>query len=352
MTHEIRVKGWDDLVRTIPFQLGFRPRDSLVIVALLPQQSASERAAGRLSCHVDFMARVDLPAPAQERGWRRELVSLLRSRAVRMVVLLSYEDTRAGTECAGLLRSLLAECGGDPEATVVRVRGEETSEDMGRSWHPLPPLERVPAVTHLIAEGAVALAQRTDLEALVASDPRQRREVAARIAELRPSFDLRRQECRAAVTAAWHATLAPQRRPVGASVGSEGGRGDPPASEAGALLALGLVDPELRDALLAESLPELFGPPFDVQERSRPDRGAVHRLMRVAAPLPPSGRAPVLTCAAMLAWGIGDGALARVCVEAARDDDPRHRLAALAEGLLDAGVDPRSLIGTGAGGPV
>lgn len=56
---------------------------------------------------------------------------------------------------------------------------------------------------------------------------------------------------------------------------------------------------------------------------------------------PAGGCAPAATILGLVAWTRGEGALATLCVQRARADDPDHRLAWLAAGLMAQGSDPR-----------
>lgn len=56
---------------------------------------------------------------------------------------------------------------------------------------------------------------------------------------------------------------------------------------------------------------------------------------------PEGGSAPAATILGLVAWTRGEGALATLCVQRARAEDPEYRLAALAAGLMAQGSDPR-----------
>lgn len=362
MASDIRITGWADLAVTIPYQLGFRPTDSLVVAAL----SEVRPACDRQQAHLQFLARLDLPPSGVEEAWKHQVAGLVRRPGVGAVSLVIYQDG-SGADPLPWLGELLEDCSAQapPVLAVVWVRGHHCSLDMGLTWAPLPGPERVSAVADFISAGAVALPDRRHLERLVSADPRHRAEVTATLASMARSFDPLSDPDRRTVQDVWWAVMS------GGLPGGQCEQTSPPAdlvardARASAVLALGLADPSLRDALLGATCPALFGvleagpgaapmPPRDgadtnaADERPSvpptPDRGAVHRLLRLAAPLPPRHRAPVLTCAAMIAWSDGNGALARVCVEDARAADATLRLAVLVEGLLDAGVDPRVLM--------
>ena len=60
--------------------------------------------------------------------------------------------------------------------------------------------------------------------------------------------------------------------------------------------------------------------------------------------VPDEHAAAPLTVLAHLAWWLGDGALARTCLERALAAAPGYRLALLLERMLDLGVRPGSKV--------
>lgn len=56
---------------------------------------------------------------------------------------------------------------------------------------------------------------------------------------------------------------------------------------------------------------------------------------------PAGGCAPAATILGLVAWTLGEGALATLCVQRALAEDPGYRLAVLAAGLMAQGSDPR-----------
>lgn len=56
---------------------------------------------------------------------------------------------------------------------------------------------------------------------------------------------------------------------------------------------------------------------------------------------PEGACAPAATVLGLVAWTRGEGALATLCIQRARAEDPDYRLAALAAGLMAQGSDPR-----------
>ena len=127
-----------------------------------------------------------------------------------------------------------------------------------------------------------------------------------------------------------------------------------------ALLVDSLRDLELRDALVAwlcpGSLPADCLSPDVVDavrtclprpDTDRRDQGAalagrrhLVRLQHLVRAVPDEHAAAPLTVLANLAWWLGDGALARTCLERALEASPGYRLALLLERMLDLGVRP------------
>jgi hypothetical protein len=100
-----------------------------------------------------------------------------------------------------------------------------------------------------------------------------------------------------------------------------------------ALLASALADIRIRDTVL-----------WDVASMDVARRGRAVDALRYLARCAPQGRgAPVLAMAAVGAYLGGDGARARVAVDAALGVDPGYSLALLVEVSLQAGVPPRSV---------
>ncbi len=111
------------------------------------------------------------------------------------------------------------------------------------------------------------------------------------------------------------------------------------------IAALILEDGELSDD---DSVAVLIGL-CDVRVRdtvlwflSRNDKGfgCLDRLLLTLRLAPNGYVAPIATCAALVAWLLGDGARAMIAIERALNDDPDYSLAALIGGSLAAGLPP------------
>lgn len=341
MKPSVRLRHPGDLVATIPYQLGYRPEHSLVVIAL---------RAGRIGP----IARLDLPEPARP-GAGAEASA---NRAVRAAVaaLLEVLDEHADTIAVLWFESHAGESGPMRDAlraaadrlaltvsTCVVVHGGrwvEIDPLTGRACpegsHPVPADREVPAIAEFVALGVNPLASRRALVESVATQ----RDWALSVRRHRPATiddPLR-------LWARWLGEPA-----VAADAASLGVR---EGARIARLLAT-LADRDLRDALIAGLCPgalplgELPGPlARGVTHRLQPalercDPPQIHaRLVRVLRAAPPGSVAPIATVTACHMWWVGDGALARVCVERALAEDPSYRLATLLEAMLDAGIAP------------
>ena len=318
--------GLGELVAYLPYELGFRPTDSLVVVGL----------------HVDrvgVVARLDLAdvddlTPGIDRVGR-----VFAQAGVRDALCCAFVDTDPAPVCrparlldltGQLLRS----------HDVVAAHLLVVRED---SWwahrcgcghcppHPtaVPGPERVDAVMESVLDGIAPHASRIDLSASL----RQCRPLLARAIDAAPVMD--RPMPRAAVTAAiWeilHGTGPIHEMPVPV------------------LAALGgaLADPVTRDEVFGQLAPGLPGPATGVQGppangSGNDDARAVRaRLVQWLHCLPDRLRPPVLTFIAGSAWSSGSGALAAVAVELALQIDPEYRLALLLGRAVEFGARPR-----------
>jgi Domain of unknown function (DUF4192) len=339
----LRLRGPVDLVVAVPYLLGFRPDESLVLVAL---DAASE---------VAMVARVDLPRPpgpeavgeraAERLGERldelgahvgdRVLSAAVRAGAVACVAVL-YPGEPAGANGAESLAT--ADCWRSFAKTlqaVFGVGGVELVDCLavgGGRWRSLFCDEsdccprdggELPASGTTEAEAAAVLAgltvqgTRADLGARFRrGSPGER----AAVAELLPGPPLLAAEGMSLVDEALSERLA---RLVDRSESL-------PAAEAAALLRA-VADVQVRDAVS-------FCPTAahcDAAECLWTE------LVRVAPPGWLAGPASLLAAAAYQA---GNGVLAGLAVEAALDEDPDHGLADQLARALAAGMPPREVL--------
>lgn len=371
----IRVSEPRELLALLPYQLGFRPRESAVAVALRPPR-------GR----VGLIVRVDLPdlgdglrGPQLARGLVSHLVSDGAQRAV--LVLYAAHDPRhpgpdaVGRSCAAVARAAAEQFRAaaepflrDVAVWVVASSGylsldcsdDECCPPGGR---PLRDLEGTAVGAHMVLAGALVADSREDLARIAPAAAPARRNTA-RVAQ---RWRARRADAvgeavdqwRAEGLAAWRAAM--ERRLAGDATARPAVLGRVEAS---------LADVRVRDAVLLALVPGTG----DLPERSlqcptdRPDGQVAHGtsealaaivdgrrgvppdeqivaagaavLERVVAHAHVQHQAPALTLLALLAWWQADGTRAGILLERALDVDPAHRLARLLDEALAGGLGP------------
>jgi hypothetical protein len=368
MTADITLRGPGDVVAILPYQLGYHPRDSAVVISLRGKQ-------------VGLVARTDLP-PEEHVD---EVVSTLMGPLVRdgatSVIVVGYEDDPDTSQplLVGLVEQL--ERAGIHVVDVAVVReGRRYSPICSEPCCPpdgvaLPDPADVPGVAEYVALGRSPLRSRGDVEGLVTPEP-------WRCLGVERAIDSRSRMPRARrrSVAAWRAVLDP---------GERGRR--PPDRRAVADLALGLADIPWRDGLIAWLVPSVL-PTEDIDPRvmsllrsslptwggmgtpaeprvvgARPrDRAArdaltverddlLHRLLALCRSVPdecPDEAAAVCTVAAHVAWVGGDGAITRAAVERALRLAPGYRLARLLNGLVEKGLRLPPVTGAGHATPL
>jgi hypothetical protein len=347
MTADITLRGPGDVVTLLPYQLGYHPRDSAVVVSL----------RGR---RVGLVARTDLPPDEDVDDVVAQLLGpLVRDRATSVIVV-GYEDEpdRSQPLLVALVEQLERAGIDVVDVTVVRD-GRRYSPICSEACCPtdgvaLPDPADVPGVAEYVALGRSPLRSRRDVEGLVAPEP-------WRCLGVERTVDSRSRmpRSRRRSVAAWKAVLDP---------GDAGRR--PPDRRAVADLALGLADIAWRDgligwlvpsvlpadsvdprvtALLRSSLPTWGGmgagrEPWGARARhtvAAEREDLLHRLLAVCRSVPdecPDEAAAVCTVAAHVAWVAGDGAIARAAVDRAVRLAPGYRLALLLERLVDTGL--------------
>jgi hypothetical protein len=344
--NQIRLRGPGDVVAVLPYQLGYHPQDSIVVVAL------GDRAVG-------LIERIDVPDPHHAGEAAQALAGpLLRDRP-EAVMLVGYES------CAGrarptldALRQVLVEADLDVLDRLVVRDGRWFGLDCNASCCPPEGLPvqaaDTPAVAEYIGLEVSPLSGRGDLADLVAASPAAAEGVGAALASTtgasHHSPDL----------AGWLAALS--RWAVVCDVSGDAAEVDDLGAVEVARLVRSLEDLELRDGLVAwlcpGSLPlDCLSP--DVVDalrsclpsptwRARSDDGSgaiagrrlLARLQALVRAVPDQHAAAPLTVLANVAWWRGDGALARTCLDRALDATPGYRLARLLERMLDLGVRP------------
>jgi hypothetical protein len=382
----IRLRGPADVLAALPYQLGYHPRDCLVLVAL------HDRAVG-------LVARIDLPAHEDTAAAAASaLAPLLRERPDR-VLLVGYESVEgaSGPLLDEVERGLAAAGLGVLDRLVVRD-GRWFSADCDEACcpdegTPLPDPSETPGVADFVALGMAPLAERSALTTLVASDEGVCRDVASalqRQSGVSKALGVTVPEVRGEGVAGQGVAgqgvedemVVPLDRTRGRHdlavrrlrwlslwrVACDVGPGAVPVDrlqpdEVAGLVA-SLADVELRDGLIAWLCPgtmPLDALAEDLVDQLRcclPDRPwhsqvshgeamlagrrLLARLQWVARAVPDSHAAPILTVTANLAWWLGDGTVARVALERALEHAPEYRLARLLDHLVGLGVRPPS----------
>lgn len=362
MPTTIRTTEPRELLSLVPYQLGFRPEDSAVLVSL-----RGERGRVGLVARVDLE---DLADPSTGPTLARTLVRHLEHDGARHAVLVLYPAPGSDLARTAAAREAVEIAAGEwlgPLACwVVGETGWWSPDcvDPGccpPGGRPLAELESTQVGAHMVLSGTAVLSHRGELGALPEAEPRARR--SARRAAARWSERGRRAlpvpteagRWRAESFALWRTLVT--RSTVAPS--SRRGPGTPP--EIGRLIAA-LDDLLCRDAVLLSLLPggvavaerllagddsdvggalgTLMDPVDGVAPQEEAIAPAVRVLETVAAHASRRAAAPALTLLAVVAWWQGDGARAGLHVERALDGDPDHRLARLLAETLAAGLPP------------
>lgn len=315
-----RLSGPGELAAALPLLCGFRPRESLVVVAL---KGATRRVA--------LTARYDLPAEEHEEVLAADVVDrLLAAGARRAYALVVSEQGASALPRRPLVASL--------RQAVARARALDLQDALlvrdGRWWSYLctdgaccpregtPVPEASPTLTLVeaqsVLQGRAVLGSREELVASLAP-PALPAVALALLAAAERRFA---EELAGAGRAALRARL---RDALSAALAHGGPRHEREAAE----LALALHDLSLRDEVLTWSV--------------RRESALLALLLHLVRATPAPYDAPVCACLAWVAYGRGDGATAGIALERALSTDPQHGLALLLAGALDRQVPPRQL---------
>lgn len=374
----IRLRGPADVLASLPYQLGYHPEDSVVVLALddgvvglierldLPPASAVVEAAG------------SLVQPVLRPGFDAVLVLGFESVEGRARPVLDHLAHEFGREHVDIVHRVLVRQGRwfslDCPPDCCSVDGQA-----------LPNPTATPAVADFVRRGIAPRARRADVAKAIAADHRLTVPVAAELSKRPPAAagsaffgadcpgaELSAAARRLALLSVWRDVLGVE----GERARDDGpwpdearsaGRARPVRPAEVAELVRSLRDLQLRDGLvawlcpgfleagdldddLADALQSTLGPFPDAPSAATmgadgpdPSRGVLMRLEELVRAVPDGEAAPMATVLAYVAWYHGEGTLARVSLERALADDPGYRLAGLVEQLVDLGLRPSAL---------
>ncbi len=343
----LEMHGPDHLVASLPYLLGFEPGESLVVVWT---------KGGRLL----LTQRVDLPAEEHQvdlTEFANVLVRPLKDHDPDEAVLVvieevndlatagarivgdSHDEHRAAGEvgafAAGSLpRSELIDAV-TTAATELDVFVRDAiyiSRGRFRSYLCVddccPVNGRVvdPVIANSVAasfavSGVSALPSRADLVAVLEPDP-------IGVTRIEPLIIDREQEIDDALGSGGSAAVEAWRDEQVDHLASMICGGEDLSDADTVAVLVGLCDVRVRDTLLWHL-------------NAAHDRyGCLDRLL-IALRLAPNGYvAPIATCAALVAWLLGDGARASIAIDRALNDDPEYSLAVLVGMSISVGLPP------------
>lgn len=304
----LSLRSPDALLSALPYLLGFHPQESVVAVWLRD---------GRLL----LTQRIDLPgADTPLPAWVQALWGHAAARAADELVLVAVSGhplpvpvIEAATEPAPAAGVRLRD--------VLRVQGDRWWSLLCEDATCCPPEGRrirQAAADAVAAEftgrGRAPMPARTDLVAQLAHDAGWSADVAARITA--PPRGRGERE-------AWRDRMLARLLDLLS-------RAEPLDADAVADVASGLADIRVRDTLL-----------WDATRWAEDDAcRALDRLLECVRATPIGTVAPVATCAALVAWLLGDGARAQVALDRAQAADAGYSLALLLAASLRAGLPP------------
>ncbi|WP_277455173.1 DUF4192 domain-containing protein [Janibacter sp. DB-40] len=382
MTTTVRPRNPAELAVVLPYQLGYHPGPSVVVTVLHGKR-------------LGLVQRHDLLTdPGDCRAAAGQAMAIAARETATAVMVIAHEDLAGDSAplSEAMIEAATAEGISVHERVVVRD-GRWFAPDCVQGCcpeegQPLPRPEDVPAVAAFVQAGVAPLPSRAAIVegVLPGRDEERARSVGLHLASLGsgsstrtfgggptvpPASWLDRGED---VLAWWTLLLDPRPQAMAVTLLSD---------EALAWVATSLRDVVWRDALMGVLCPgampmaESCGTPAAAAALAAqwcpwvPDADVVDdvaagldegrarasgdvsperwheevllvrsRLVELTRLLPPEATPPVLTLVAHLAWWVGDGTVAGICLERALEIDPDHRLAELMLRLLSAGVRP------------
>jgi Domain of unknown function (DUF4192) len=334
-----RPQALADLIAYAWFQIGFRPRDSVVVVGM-----RQARLAGAV-------ARIDRPPRQHESAAVEALVQPLRRTGDTGVVVLLVSDRPQTLPHTRLARRLADGFAADgfEVLDVVQVGQRHFASYLcvdqrccPATGHPLEAVAVSSVAADMVLRGRSCVAAEADLVADVRPTPNAGPQTTDRATP--PSAPSVTRGQRSTWLRLW---LKQMQRP-GATVGTsqvdwlEVALADHTTRDA---FLVTIAKPGARGAATARAL--LAGQLDGLAEALSgevPDRGVAERarilLAAVARQAAPGQRAEALAALAWMSWWVGEAARARLLCELALQDRPGHRLAALVEQLLSHAIPP------------
>lgn len=323
----VRLRDVGDIAAGLPHLMGFRPRESVVLIGL----------AGESGRRVAMTARADIPAPEHDRSLARMLARNLSTAHPEAALVLVVSE--AANEAAdGRPRlphdHLVSETCRALERSGVLIADTALVRN-GRWWSydcapdagtPLPGgLSELEVAS--VATGTVVAGDREGLVARIAPPPgHDARIMAAACARVGAalSADVLDTGAEPAAAESWAAVMA------GVARCRPGAAGGPFSDDDVARIVWGLRDGVVRDLALELALGD---------EPAAAEQLWTECTRRAPAPL---DAAPA-TLLAVCAWLRGDGAMANIALDRALTSAPGYGLAGLLRGALDACVTPTDL---------
>jgi hypothetical protein len=325
----IQIGDPGELIETVPYLLGFHPRESLVLIGL------AGGAEGAGPQQVQVTVRVDLPEPlaaglgAEDLRPLSEVLRRADSEAMAAVLVTESapgdpRDCEELIACRDVLAAAMAEAGIDVLDVLLATE---------RRWWSLwcEQLECCPAAGRERALGCSEAAAQATFAGLVALPDRQAMAatLAGRSAEQRSALLPRLAEAERSQAAARPGNAAQRRRAqVAALLAAAADPGAELAGEQLAAHAVALTDLAVRDALW-----------LAVDDGSLPPG----LLAELHTRLPPPYDAAPLFLFGWSQWRAGNATLAMMAAERALESRPGYSAAVLLATAAQRGMDPRAV---------
>ncbi|WP_406281545.1 DUF4192 domain-containing protein [Embleya sp. NBC_00896] len=311
----LRVRSPADLVEAVPYLIGVRPTDSVVLLGILP----GERS------RVGPVLRHDLPAPADFELAAGHFARLLARTGARGVAVAMYAD--AAEAAVERLRPLHAAIARACAERSIEVR-EAVCVTAERWWSYgcADPRCCPPEGTPLRTDRSSAVAATAVWAGL--PEPASLADLVRRFRP--PEYALRERMLRAYTSVRADAAGLGAERTLAALAGHRARfrAGDTTIEpEEAARLVLGLADARVRDEVMGRH----GEGPGDADDLASL---ALWTALARRAFAPAS--APPLTLAAWAAWTVGDGVLARVAITRALRADPEYTMARLLHSAINS----------------